>query len=51
MLSGKPISSLFIFDHDETFIDNYEQFVGYSLEKNFQIITNVSDEKDDSIYS
>ena len=50
MFTMNPTSSLFIFDHDESCLDNYEDFVGYSIDKNFQIITNVCEIKDDSIY-
>jgi hypothetical protein len=50
MFNVNPTSSLFIFDHDESYLDNYEDFVGYSIDNNFQIITNVSEIKDDSIY-
>jgi hypothetical protein len=46
MFTSKAASSIFIFDHDETHLDNYEDFVGFSIDNNFEIIINVSEIKD-----
>jgi hypothetical protein len=42
-----PISTLFIYDHDESHLTNYEDFVAYSIDRGSQIILNVSEIKDD----
>jgi hypothetical protein len=42
-----PTSTLFIFDHDESHLNNYENFVAYSIDRGSQIILNVSEIKHD----
>ena len=44
-----PTSTLYIFDHDESHLGNYEDFVAYTIDKGSQIILNVSEIKDDGI--
>jgi hypothetical protein len=43
MFTEKATSSIFIFDHDETHLDNYEDFVGFAIDNNFEIITSINE--------